>query len=284
MENKDDFDKAIEELEKAHKSGNIKDVKFYSQYLDIKLKNQQNQLNKIAIENLNKISDLIAGLKKEIESSTDRINNSNKILSDQQSGQNKWMLFWTAIVAVTSIFASITSWNSAKSANLSVIQAENTAKAQLRPYLLIELVKNQLPWDGKAKIVLPVNLRNIGQTPALKILKGYNSFLLDKSGVNILVQPFRERAGEEDSLSPTQISAKHMLDINITGFNLEKNLAIKVELLISYEGFHEIDSKRYFSKSIYIMTPRKTANGTVVFIVSQPKLAFGYAEDGWDYK
>lgn len=280
----DDIDKAIENLEKCYKDGNIQGIEVNSQYLDVKLKDQQNRLNTIVIANLNKSNELLAGLQQEIQKSAKSINDSNQALADQQGGQNRSMVRFTAIMAVTSIlslvaagFSGYAAWLSAKTANLSANQAANTAMAQLRPYVVLEPETNGVLFKNKNTLVFKIYLKNIGQTPALKILKGYSSSLQVEGGNGIPGQSFREKLGEEDALAPTQTSAEQPLDIYIKGFDLNKKMSIKVEVLITYEGFHEIDSERYLSKAIYVITPITPFD----FIVSQPKLFFGLAKDGW---
>jgi len=273
----DDIDKAIENLDKSYKLGHIQGTEFNSQYVDIKLKAQQNELNKILIQNINKSNELIAGLQQEIQRSTKSINDSNKALSDQQSRQNKWSVGCNAVLAIVSIFSLGVAWDSVRTTNLAAIQTANAAQAQLRPYVTVEPVFKGVSWISQDHIEFNFVLKNIGQTPALKILKGYNSFLQTKDGKSTLVQPFREKAGDEDALSPTQTSATQPFDIYVAGFKPNQNMAIKVEILISYEGFQEIDSKRYLSKAIYIITPIAGD----YFTVSQPKLFFGLEKEGW---
>ena len=171
------------------------------------------------------------------------------------------------IVIVISVVALVTSFRSCS-------QVEQAQKAQIRPYVIIDPSTNTLQWDGGIFVKFPYRLKNIGEAPALKILQGYDSYLENKSGGRTLVQSFKDT--EEDALAPTQISAIHVPDINITGFDPNQHTSIRVELKITYGGFPEIDSRRYFSKALFILRPDKLSENKFVFYVSQPKLFFGF--------
>lgn len=160
----------------------------------------------------------------------------------------------------------------------SCSQVEQAQKAQIRPYIIIEpsMNSNQLEWDGSVSLKFPYGLKNIGEAPALKILQGYDSYLENKSGGSNLVQSFKDQPGREDALAPTQTSAIHMRDINMTGFDPNQHVSIRVELKITYGGFPEIDSRSYSSKAIFKLTPREGPENKFIFLVSQPKLAFGF--------
>jgi len=173
------------------------------------------------------------------------------------------------VAAVISALAAFTISNQAKLAN----------KVRLRPYLTINNTSNRLIYEKAPFIVLPYQLKNSGVTPALRINKGYVSYLVEKSGEKKLVQNFRESGEKIDALLPNQLSAVHVDSINITGFDIEKIDKIRVELKIIYQGFNEIDTRKYYSKSIFELYPTKTANNKIVFAVSQPALDFGFENE-----
>ena len=177
--------------------------------------------------------------------------------------EKDWIAIVISAVALTTSFHSCSQVNQAQ-------------KAQIRPYVIIEPSMNPLQWDGGIFVRFPYRLKNIGQAPSLRILKGYSSYLENKSGNRSLIQPFKEKTGNEDALAPTQVSAIHVDDINITGFDPAKHSSIRVELEITYEGFCEIDSRRYLSKAIFIFIPERVSNNKFIFYISQPKLSFGY--------
>ena len=174
------------------------------------------------------------------------------------------------------IIACIAAALSALAAFICADQLKLANKVHLSPYLMINNTKNVLLYEEPPFIVLPYQLKNCGSAPALKINKGYTSYLVEKSGKMELVQNFREPIEKTDALLPDQISAVHLDNINITGFDIEKITKIKVELKITYQGFEEVDKRTRYSKSILELYPKKTPDNKIVFIVSQPALDFGF--------
>jgi len=176
---------------------------------------------------------------------------------------------------VVAILAATAAWQSASAAKKMAEQARLTQQVQLRPYVIIQPVSNVLPYKGSSHVTLPYQLENKGTAPALHIRKGYKSFLVDQSGKENLIQAFDESKEKTDALAPSQSSAIHMDEINISGFNSEI-VQIKVELKVTYEGFQEVDGRRNYSKATLILTPKKINGDKIVFGVAQPYLDFGF--------
>lgn len=192
-----------------------------------------------------------------------------------QNGERKkdnWISLVACIAAAFSAFAAFLSANQSTVAN----------KINLRPYLIIKNYSNFLLYQGLPFVVFPYQLQNVGTAPALNICKGYISYIVEKSNQEIIIQDFREPQEKKDALLPYQLSAIHPDNINITGFDpskLDSIKCIKVELKITYQGFLDIDKRTYFSKSILEFYPKVIQGGKIIFIVSQPKLDFGFEKE-----
>ena len=179
---------------------------------------------------------------------------------------------------IISIVVGIATFMAAFSALFNAQQVKLANKVELRPYVIIEPAGNALPHNGSGFVTLPYQLVNKGKAPALSIHKGYTSYILDESGNQTKIQGFEEPLGKVDALAPAQSSAIHMDQINITGVNSSniEHVTVKVELKIKYQGFEEVDDRRYYSKAIFVLIPKKMENDKVVFIVAQPYLDFGF--------
>ncbi len=189
---------------------------------------------------------------------------------------------------VTAIVASLAAVISAVAAWMGAYQQKLESRAQLRPYVLIKLANNAmrwnkknglpfLPYEGPQFVTLPYQLENVGSTPALKIKKGYSSYLVDNSEKATLIQSFKDTGDKTDALLPSQASAIHMDQINISGLDSSKfDKRIQVDLEITYKGFSEVDHRVSYSKANLILIPDKMDNGEIGFYVSQPSLDFGF--------
>ncbi len=188
---------------------------------------------------------------------------------DKENGS----LFWIPLIAcLAAVFASFSAFISAR-------QTELANKVKLRPYVMIMLESNDLEYNGPPHIVLPYKLGNVGAAPALNVLKGYTSYLIEQSGEEIIIRDRRELPKEVDAILPSQVSARHDDNIDISKFDLSKidNVnKIRVELKITYQGFPEVDKRTYYSKSLLELFPKITPSGRVRFLVTQPKLDFGF--------
>lgn len=195
-----------------------------------------------------------------------------KIKRTERKKENNIALWIALISCIATAFASISSF-------ISASQTKLANKVNLRPYIMIKNTQNVLLFNGPPFVVLPYQLENVGAAPALNIRKGYTSYIIEKSSNERLIQDFRELQEKKDALLPSQTSAIHPDNINITGFDsskLDSIKCIRVELKTTYQGFPEVDQRTYYSKSILELYPGITPDGKVIFMVSQPKLDFGF--------
>lgn len=178
---------------------------------------------------------------------------------------------------VISIVAMLAAVISAVAALVGANQQKLQTRAQLNPYVLIKPAQNVLQLKDQNVVVLPYRLENVGSTPALEIKKGYTSYLVDSSGKEKLIQAYKEPEDKTDALLPSQTSAVHVDNINISGFNpSDLSSKIRVDLEVTYKGFSEVDSRVAYSRARLVLLPGKTKEGQIVFYVSQPFLDFGF--------
>ncbi len=186
---------------------------------------------------------------------------------------------WVSVISVLiALMACLASWNSAQNSSKSLDQIKTAQQAQFSPYITINPVSATS--TEKNKIVLDVVLKNIGQVPALQILKEYKSSLRDIHGKYDADRSFNEEATNEefDALAPTQESAHHKMDINIDGFDPQKHEAIRIKLRITYVGLDKIDKRRCFSEALFILFPKAILDERLVFQINQPKLRYGFVD------
>jgi hypothetical protein len=188
---------------------------------------------------------------------------------------------WSVIISVFSciiaVLSAMAAWQSASNSKNIAVLAKSAQQVQLRPYVLIDPVQNVIPYDGSTFVILPYQLTNKGSAPALNIHKGYASYVRKEAGQERLIQFFEESTDKRDALAPSQSSAIHVDEINISGVDVSsmENVTFKVELKVTYQGFSEVDTRSYYSKAILILTPQKQQD-KIVFLVSQPYLDFGF--------
>jgi hypothetical protein len=221
-------------------------------------------------------------LVKEANANTEKANSiasqANKI-SERIIGFNKGLLIASIVAAVAAVISAGAAWMGANQQKLE-------SRAQLRPYVLIKLADNVMrrnkdgwpfiPYKDPKFVTLPYRLKNVGSTPALKIRKGYTSYWVDSSDKENLIQPYREAEDKTDALLPSQESAIHMDQINISGFDPISMNKIRVDLEITYKGFSEVDRRISYSKARFVLIPDKMQNDEIGFYVSQPSLDFGF--------
>jgi hypothetical protein len=223
---------------------------------------------------------------KESNANTEKANNiasqANRI-SERVISFNKGLLIATIVASVAAVI-------SAGASLIGANQQRLESRAQLRPYVLIKLANNAmrlnkkngmffLPYESPQFAVLPYQLENVGSTPALKIRKNYSSYMVDDSGKEVLIQSFKDIGEKTDALLPSQDSATHVDNINISGFDSTKlNKRIRVDLEITYKGFSEVDQRISYSKANLMLIPDKMDNGEIGFYVSQPSLDFGFED------
>jgi len=128
---------------------------------------------------------------------------------------------WGTVISVLScivaVFSAMAAWQSASNSENMVALGKSAQQVQLRPYLVIDPAQNVIPYDGSNFAILPYQLTNKGNAPALNIHKGYTSYLHDETGQEKLIQHFEESADKKDALAPSQSSAIHVDNINISG-------------------------------------------------------------------
>jgi hypothetical protein len=188
-----------------------------------------------------------------------------------------WSVVISVLSCIVAVFSAMAAWQSASNSKNMVVLGKLAQQVQLRPYVLIDPVQNVIPYDGSTFVILPYQLMNKGNAPALNIHKGYASYVRDETGQEKLIQHFEEPADKNDALAPSQSSAIHVDNINVSGVDLSDvgNVTFRVELKVTYLGFPEVDTRSYYSKAILILTPQKQQD-KIVFLVSQPYLDFGF--------
>ncbi len=170
---------------------------------------------------------------------------------------------------LAAVFSGISAWKSADISKMLADQEKQAQRVQLRPYVKVMLTNPILPYDDSGiYVVLPYQLENTGSSTALDVRRQYTSYLIDKVGKENKVQTYQ--APNIGDILPAQRSPLQPDDINISGFNLEDLLPLKVELKIVYHGPPEIDSRAYCSKTVLILYPQKLKNGKILFYISIP--------------
>ncbi len=181
-----------------------------------------------------------------------------------------WSVVISVLSCIVAVFSAMAAWQSASNSKNMVALGKSAQQVQLRPYVLIDPVQNVIPYDGSTFVILPYQLTNKGNAPALNIHKGYASYIREEAGQEKLIQLFEESADKKDALAPSQSSAIHVDEINISGVDPSsiENVTFKVELRVTYQGFPEVDTRGYYSKAILILIPKK---GAMLFLVETPQ-------------
>lgn len=221
-------------------------------------------------------------LVKESNTNTEKANN----IASQANKISERIIDFNKKLLIVSIVASSAAVISAGAALVGANQQKLESRAQLRPYVLIKLADNVMrrnkdgwpfiPYKDSKSVSLPYRLENVGSTPALKIRKGYTSYWIDNSDKENLIQSYKETEDKTDALLPSQDSAIHMDQINISGFDPINMNKIRVDLEITYKGFSEVDHRVSYSKARFVLIPDKMQNDEIGFYVSQPSLDFGF--------
>ena len=106
---------------------------------------------------------------------------------------------WVSIIsALIALMAWRASRESAQNSSKSLDQIKIAQQAQFSPHITINPI-SAISTD-RSKIVLDVVLKNIGQVPALQILKEYKSSLRDEHGQYDADRTFYEEAINEEAM------------------------------------------------------------------------------------
>jgi len=79
--------------------------------------------------------------------------------------------------------AALAAWHSASLSEEIALRTKLSQQIQLRPYVIINPIKNILPYNSPSYVVLPYQLENKGIAPALNIHKSYKVLLSTRQGM-----------------------------------------------------------------------------------------------------
>ena len=192
-------------------------------------------------------------------------------------------------MAITSCQSNQISRNLADLTNESVKISEKLAnqdltrmKAELRPYLIIELapgIKECLKKDGNSQLffdrlenthlILPFKIRNVGKIPAINIKAKY------VSPTQEFIFPLGERAHyiSPDAEAPETFRPA----VNISSIlNNKEGEDFKIDLEITYEGYNEIDPRIYSSTLELMLAKRGQSGVAVIHDIKESNFKFGF--------
>ena len=154
----------------------------------------------------------------------------------------------------------ITGYYACKTSKMTELMQQGN-QVNLRPFLMFRAGKVGYNQDGK--LYFPITFKNVGHAPARNVRLHHKLFKNDQCIKNWFEPPterFVVFPENDDVLLHSENLEKQVLQEH----EIKAGAFLKVQFIVTYNGFSEIDNSTYYTVTNYLLTPkgyRKNNNG-----------------------